>query len=281
MKNSEFSKKKKLSIIGLVTGSVSSMFASGGGPIFSWLMQGWGEYDIKEVNGPALVTLSAVASVGFALRLLLEKTDVKFEIAIIALIFGIPGVLLGKKLAFWLSSARLRQFFAIFLILAGTRMIGVNIFPAHVLSGLEYQSVIAFAGFIAGFGSSLLGMGGGLILVPIFTIYVGLSANEALATSLLASIPIMILGATLYFRTHHINVDDLRYIVPVAIVGALVGAYISHNIPNRPLQILFGSFLIISALKAFLDTRITFQPTTITPEESRSLNKTVGFVKKV
>lgn len=243
------------------------MFASGGGPIFSWLMQGWYEYDIKQVNGPALVTLSVVASVGFALRLLLEKTDVKPGIALIALAFGIPGVLLGKKLALWLSSARLRQFFAVFLILAGTRMMGINIFPAHVVSGIEYQSVVALAGFIAGFGSSLLGMGGGLILVPIFTIYVGLSANEALATSLLASIPIMMLGAILYFRTHHINTDDLRYIVPLAIAGALLGAYISHSIPNRPLQVLFGAFLIFSALKAFFDTRITFQPTTIMPED--------------
>lgn len=266
MKNLKFNKKKKLSIIGLITGWISSMFASGGGPIFSWLMQGWGKYDIKEVNGPALVILSAVASVGFALRFLLEKTDVRFGIAMLALIFGIPGVLLGKKLALWLSSARLRQFFAVFLILAGIRMVGVNIFPAHVLSGIEYQSVVALGGFMAGFGSSLLGMGGGLILVPIFTIYVGLSANEALATSLLASIPIMMLGATLYFRTHHINVGDLRYIMPPAIVGALLGAYISHGIPNRPLQILFGGFLVLSALKTFFDTRITFQPVTITPE---------------
>jgi uncharacterized membrane protein YfcA len=267
MKNSTFSKEKRLSIIGLVTGWVSSMFASGGGPIFSWLMQGWGKYDIKQVNGPALVTLSAVASVGFVLRFLLEQTDVRFGIAMIALAFGIPGVLLGKKLAFWLSSARLRQFFAIFLILAGIRMIGINIFPAHVLSGIEYQSVVALGGFIAGFGSSLLGMGGGLVLVPIFTIYIGLSANEALATSLLASIPIMMIGAALYFRTHHINTDDLRYIMPPAIAGALLGAYISYNISNRPLQILFGTFLIFSALKVFLDTRIAFRPATITPEE--------------
>lgn len=266
MRNLEFSRKRKLSIIGLVTGWVSSMFASGGGPIFSWLMQGWGKYDIKQVNGPALVTLSAVASTGFVLRLFLERTDVKPEIAILALIFGIPGVFLGKKLAFWLSSARLRQFFAIFLILAGIRMVGVNIFPAHILSGIEYQSVVALGGFISGFGSSLLGMGGGLILVPIFTIYVGLSANEALATSLLASIPIMMLGAALYFRAHHINVGDLRYIMPPAIVGALLGAYVSHSIPNRPLQILFGGFLVLSALKTFFDTRITFRPVTITPE---------------
>lgn len=243
------------------------MFASGGGPIFSWLMQGWGEYDIKQVNGPSLVTLSAVASTGFLLRLFLEKTDVKLTIAIIALVFGIPGVLLGKKLALWLSSARLRQFFALFLILAGTRMIGVTVFPAHVLSGTQYEAIVAFAGFISGFGSSLLGMGGGLILVPIFTIYIGLSANQALATSLLASIPMMVLGAVLYSKTHHINAGDLRYIVPWAIVGALAGAYISHSISNRPLQILFGAFLILSALKTFIDTRITFQPKIIIPDD--------------
>lgn len=267
MKSSTFSKKKKLSIIGFVTGGISSMFASGGGPIFSWLMQGWGKYDIKEVNGPALATLSVVASVGFLLRFFLEKTDVKLEIAIIALFFGIPGVFLGKKVAFWLSSTRLRQFFAIFLILAGMRMIGVAVFSAHVLSGIEYQLVIALAGFIAGFGSSLLGMGGGLILVPIFTIYAGLSANEALATSLLASIPMMLLGAILYFRTHHISVDDLRSIMPWAIVGALLGAYISHGIPNGPLQILFGIFLIFTASKTFLDTRTMFRSVNVTSNE--------------
>jgi uncharacterized membrane protein YfcA len=55
--------------------------------------------------------------------------------------------------------------------------------------------------------------------------------------------------------------------MPPAIAGALLGAYISYNISNRPLQILFGTFLIFSALKVFLDTRIAFRPATITPEE--------------
>ena len=116
-------------------------------------------------------------------------------------------------------------------------------------------------------GSALLGMGGGLILVPIFTMYIGLSANEALATSLLASIPMMVLGAVLYFISHHTNIGDLRYLLPFAIVGALLGAYLSHSIPNRPLQMLFGLFLILSAVKAFVNTRVTFQPTTIGSED--------------
>ena len=255
----------KLTISGLVTGWVSSMFASGGGPIFSWLMQDWCEYDIKHVNGPSLIMLSAVASVGFSLRFFIDRTDVHPYIALTALLFGLPGVFLGKKLALWLNSARLREFFAIFLILVGIRMIGVGVFAPHVLSPTSYTPIVALAGFVAGFGSSLLGMGGGLVLVPIFTIYTGLSANQALATSLLASIPMMMLGAILYLIAHHVKIADLKYLLPPAIFGALMGAWISHHIPNGPLQMLFGIFLIFSASKTFLDTRVRFRPKIISP----------------
>ncbi len=238
--------------IGFLTGVVSALFAAGGGPFFSIVMQWRYKRGIKEINGAALALLAGVASVNFVVRLFIEPKDVVFGIGIVALLFGLAGSRFGKWLEARCNTRQLAKGFACLLIVAGLRMMRVCIFPAFHVSEVLVLPIAGVVGFIAGTASQLFGMGGGLVLVPVFALYGGLSANEALATSLLASVPMMFYGFTLYRREGRVEDSDIHQLILPGLAGAALGAFFSRQfIPDQVLQTVFGLVLIICALRAF------------------------------
>lgn len=245
--------------IGLLTGFVSALFAAGGGPFFSIVMQWRYGRSIKEINGAALALLACVASVNLGVRHLIEPRDIALAIGVIALVCGLAGSLFGKWLEARCKSQCLTAGFACLLILAGLRMMGVCIFPAFPVSDILVLPIVGVVGFIAGAASPLFGMGGGLVLVPAFALYGGLSANQALATSLFASIPMMLAGSLLYHQEGRVKRGDIGQLIPAGLLGAMVGALTSrYYIPDQVLQVGFGVVLIACAIKTL--TRYLYLP---------------------
>ena len=102
-------------------------------------------------------------------------------------------------------------------------------------------------GLAAGVVAGLLGVGGGALFVPALTIGLGLSQLEAEATSLLAIIPVALVGAIR--QRGHGNVD-LRTggaIGAIGAAGAVLGAAIANAVPQRALEIGFALFMLLVA----------------------------------
>lgn len=102
-------------------------------------------------------------------------------------------------------------------------------------------------GLVAGVVAGLLGVGGGALFVPALTIGLGLSQLDAEATSLLAIIPVALVGAVR--QRAHGNVDTRTGVVlgVVAVGGALAGVVIANTVPERGLEVAFGLFLLFVA----------------------------------
>ena len=102
-------------------------------------------------------------------------------------------------------------------------------------------------GLAAGVVAGLLGVGGGALFVPALTLGLGLSQLDAEATSLLAIIPVALVG-TARQRAHG-NVDLRTGLVLgcVAVAGALGGVAIANAVPERGLEVVFGVFLLFVA----------------------------------
>lgn len=97
----------------------------------------------------------------------------------------------------------------------------------------------------AGLLSGLLGVGGGIILIPLLVL-IGFSQHEAHATSLAAICPIAIVGATTFALA-----DEVEYGLAVALaagslIGAPVGARVMAGLPERWLKIVFGVVMIVA-----------------------------------
>jgi uncharacterized membrane protein YfcA len=122
------------------------------------------------------------------------------------------------------------------------------------VSALEIIEVVAL-GVAAGVVAGLFGVGGGIIFVPTLTLILGLGQLEAEATSLLAIIPVAILGSWRQTRTGEVRWRDATIMGLASIVTAIVGALIADAAPERLLRVGFAILLVATAIQMVLRTR--------------------------
>jgi len=109
---------------------------------------------------------------------------------------------------------------------------------------------VALLGLITGMGGSLIGVGGGIIMVPILTLW-GLSQKRAQGTSLIVIVALVPVAITTYAVSGNI---DFNFAIPLAlggVIGSVLGSNLALRFSNRVLARLFGFFLILIALRLF------------------------------
>lgn len=102
----------------------------------------------------------------------------------------------------------------------------------------------ALIGICAGIAAGLLGIGGGLLFVPALTILLDLGQVEAEATSLLAIVPVALVGSWRQRRYGNLNVHDAVVIGVLSIGGAVAGVAAANALPERVLRIGFALLLL-------------------------------------
>jgi len=106
---------------------------------------------------------------------------------------------------------------------------------------------VILIGFAAGMLAGLLGIGGGALFVPALALIVGLSQVDAQATSLLAIVPVALVGAWRQHRYGNVRLGDGVRIGLFAIPAALLGVVIVNAIPERITEFLFAALLVYIA----------------------------------
>jgi uncharacterized membrane protein YfcA len=105
-------------------------------------------------------------------------------------------------------------------------------------------------GLTAGTISGLLGIGGGLILIPALVYFFGLSQHQAQGTTLAMMVPpIGLLAALKYYQQGNVKLNVALFICLGFFVGGLAGAMFVHKIPELLLKRIFGIVLFIASLK--------------------------------
>jgi uncharacterized membrane protein YfcA len=99
-------------------------------------------------------------------------------------------------------------------------------------------------GLGGGLLSGLLGVGGGIVMVPLLVLWAGYAQREAHATSLGAIIPISIAGIATFGAAGEVRYWDALGLAAGSIVGAQIGARLLARIDERLLKVLFGVFLV-------------------------------------
>ncbi len=105
----------------------------------------------------------------------------------------------------------------------------------------------AIIGFFAGAAAGMLGVGGGILFVPGLVLGLGLSQVEAEATSLLAIVPVALLGAWRQRRYGNVRVGDAAVIGVLAVPAAVVGVVIVNAVPERAIEIGFACLMLVVA----------------------------------
>jgi hypothetical protein len=103
---------------------------------------------------------------------------------------------------------------------------------------------LAAIGIGGGLLSGLLGVGGGVVIVPLLVLWASYGQREANAISLGAIIPISIAGIATYGVAGEVRWWQALALAAGSIVGAQIGTGILARIDERLLKIIFGAFLI-------------------------------------
>jgi uncharacterized membrane protein YfcA len=102
-------------------------------------------------------------------------------------------------------------------------------------------------GFAAGAVAGLTGVGGGILFVPALTILLDKSQLGAEATSLLAIIPVAIVGAWRQYGYGNVRLREGLLIGALSPVGVLIGVLISNSVPERALEVGFAGLILVVA----------------------------------
>jgi uncharacterized membrane protein YfcA len=102
-------------------------------------------------------------------------------------------------------------------------------------------------GFGAGVVSGLMGVGGGILFVPALVFFLDKAQLQAEATSLVAIIPVALLGAWRQNRYGNVRLADGIMIGVLSPAGVLAGAIIANTLSQRALEVGFSLLLIAVA----------------------------------
>src|SRR3954447_18664598 len=103
-------------------------------------------------------------------------------------------------------------------------------------------------GFAAGVSSGMLGVGGGIIFVPGLVFVLGLSQLSAESTSLLAIVPVSLVGAWRQRGYGNVRLRDGLTIGALSALGVVAGAELANALPDRALKLSFAAVQLVFAV---------------------------------
>ena len=113
---------------------------------------------------------------------------------------------------------------------------------------MTHDVIAALLGVLAGVLSALFGVGGGIIFVPTL-IFLGNSARVAVATSLAAMVPVILMGSWRQTRYGTVRWHDAVVIGLASVPTAKLGEVVADSLPNDVLKRLFAFVLLVVAVQ--------------------------------
>lgn len=123
------------------------------------------------------------------------------------------------------------------------------------LNTMELETVLWLVaiGLAAGFAGGLIGVGGGLIVIPALVFIMGMSQTTAQGTNLAVMIPpIGLLAAMNYYKSGMINIKYAIIIAIFSFIGGYFGSKLAVNIDQTILKRVFGMFMLFIAFKMLI-----------------------------
>ena len=236
----------RLFVIGIIGGFLSGLLGVGGGVIFVPLLTYFINKDFKINTG---VSSMAVIFVAIASSGTYIFNGFSLSVNILYLIIGgIAGGFIGSKVTELINTLLLQRIFSILLFLVAIRMFYNTNFVGAVN---ENPFLYLLIGFVAGILSGLLGIGGGIVRIPLLIIFGGLENIVAQGFSLIGTIPTAITAAAVKLKNKPELIRQGSLIGLFGIVGSVIGGNIAFTISQYILNLTFAVFLLFVGINLF------------------------------
>lgn len=245
-------------VLGLFVGMIAAILGIGGGVLLVPILHVLLNLEMHKAVGTSLfVIFFSASSAAFSYsrrKLTLWKLALIFECG------SIPGAYVGAYTSHLASPDQLKIAFSILMFYVAYKMWrGKKTKNKYSKSTKETQLklkeprvilLLIILGFVPGFLSGLLGIGGGVVTVPIMRLILGLPMHNSVATSALMICITTLTGSTTHFLMGTVKYDVGVWLTPSVVVGSYLGAKVSVKLKSAVLSRIF------SVLSAFVALRM-------------------------
>ena len=240
-------------LVGLVSGVLSGLFGVGGGIVMTPGIQVLlGASPIVALATPLPAIFPTAATGAYTYRRSGELD------ARAALWMAVPGVAAAAGGAALTDVVDTHVLLIVTAALLGYQAVGILRLRGRSAARVERERAVTAVGYaeigiLAGFVSGLLGIGGGLVMVPLMAGMLGMPLKRALGTSLLAIVVLVVPGTIVHAALGHIDWAIFAVVTVGAVPGARLGAKLALGSRERTLRLLVGSFLLLVAITYGVD----------------------------
>lgn len=115
---------------------------------------------------------------------------------------------------------------------------------------IQILLILLAVGLAAGFLSGMVGIGGGIIIVPVLVYFLGFTQHQAQGTTLfMFLLPIGILGVMNYHKAGHVDFKTAFIIATTFVVGSYFGSKIAISLDQKLVKQIFGAIIILLGAK--------------------------------
>lgn len=206
-------------------------------------------YGIKKAAGTSLIAIVPAAFVGIIAHYIIQPGNVKPVIALFIIVGSVTGARFGAALVNKIGSKKLSRLFALLLLFVGLRLTGIIRMPFEPVSTGAIYPWLVVLGLASGLVSALFGIGGGVITVPVLYLFFGLTMLQTINTSLVVVLFTTFAGAMFHRKFNNVDMGLIKFLIPAALVGAVIGAIVANLLPTHTLKIILGIIVILCSVR--------------------------------
>jgi uncharacterized protein len=247
--------------LGLAVGVLVGLLGIGGGPVLVPALVYLLGYDQHLAQGTSLFILLPPIGLG-ALRQYWKIGQVNLRAGISCAIGFLLGGYVGGRIAVPMPSRDLQGIFGCFLIFAATFLLRKTQAAPQTGDAQEQKEPpdtplrllgISLAAAVCGVAAGMVGIGGGVLLVPLLSLLFGFSQHRAQGTSLVALIPPTGLLAFLaYAKAGYVSWRTGLLLIPGIFLGGILGGKLARRInPRRMRQVFAALTFLLGAWQVF------------------------------
>lgn len=244
----------KFVFVGLLAGLLSGLFGVGGGTVIVPLLVLLCGFDQRLAAGTSLAAILPTAVVGVISYAV--AGSVSWLAALLLAVGAVGGAQIGTWLLPRLPVRVLKWAFIGFLA-----VVIVNLFlvipsrDAELVIDWGNGAALLAVGVVTGVLAGLLGVGGGIVVVPVLILFFGASDLVAKGTSLLMMIPTALSGTIGNVKRQNVDLRAAAWIAAGSCVTTVLGANLARILDPQVATVLFAVFLTLIAIQFALKNR--------------------------
>ena len=251
-------------IVGLAAGLLGGLFGVGGGLIIVPGLVSLAGMDRRLAHGTSLAATLPIAAA--SLITYVSHGNVDWAVALFLAIGAIVGAIVGTTLLHIIPKNVLIVVFVITVLATATRLVVSTDSTGRPDLTVSMALLLVAVGLLTGTLAGLLGIGGGVIMVPAMVVLLGMVPVVAKGTSVAVIVPTAIMGTIRNRKKSNADIRVATVVGGFGAVSAIVGGTISDRMSDQVSNVMFAALLVFVAITQLLSLRS--KPAVAAPEPS-------------